>query len=215
MAFFGLTGLGSQGSFDCAKETPLHVFEAPDFQHAFMQTYRPGFALYSESDDEVAAARATLSVATITYSQIPEALQRLYKCPSGLDNVPKTTYHLVGAEFEPFRVPEVPITLAEFQEGMTRASQASEVLQAQHKQREYLKDGVVSREYVSGLEFRAAMSKHTRMEKDPRDKLLIPVTDTHTLGWRDPTVLTVRRPNKSCDETKYASAMVKAGVYYY
>ncbi|OWZ08801.1 hypothetical protein PHMEG_00018598 [Phytophthora megakarya] len=185
-AFFGLTYLGSQTPFDPVKETPIHTFQPNDFQEAFMQTYRPGFSLYSESDEKAQAANAELGSAIITIAQLPVMLRYLYKCPKDFDNVHTSALTL---------------------KSQSTASAAS--------YNAYLKDGLPTREFISNVDFRAKMVKHRRMQKNPQEKALLPVTDTLTVGWYSPTITIQRKPNKSCDETRFASAMVKAGVYYY
>ncbi|KAF4041878.1 hypothetical protein GN244_ATG05914 [Phytophthora infestans] len=216
-AFFGLTFLGSQGSFDRVKETPIHIFQGRDFQDAFMQTYRPGFSLYSESDEDVQAANAELDSATITLAQLPDVLRHLYKCPKGADNVPASARTLVEQAFRLLNGTDTSqsIDLATFLAQMDEVCRHSQSLEAASSHNAYLKDGLPTREFVSNLDFQAKLVKHQRMEKDPREKALAPVTDSITFGWNEPTIATKRMPNKSCDETRFASAMVKAGVYYY
>lgn len=215
MAFFGLTGLGSQNPFEVAKETPLYVFERADLQDAFMQTYQSGFSLYSECEQEADAARRTLATATLSCEQLPSAMLRvLYKCPRGVDNVPESARTLVREGFEAFA--GRPISLEAFLRQMEAVKvRAQELERSAVDQHAYLKDGLRSREFVSNNDFRGHLVKHQRMIRDPKEKTLVPMTDAQTLGWSSPTIVTVRRPTKSCEETKYASAMVKAGVYYY
>ncbi|KAG7379585.1 hypothetical protein PHYPSEUDO_008456 [Phytophthora pseudosyringae] len=213
-AFFGLTLLGSPSPFDRAKETPIHTFQPRDFQDAFMQTSRPGFSLYSESDEEAQAANAELDSATITLAQLPVMLRNLYKCPKGVDNVPASVRTLVEQAFR-LQNSSQPVHLAAFLAQMDELSRHSQSMESTTAHRAYLKDGAPTREFVSNLDFRAKLVKHQRMEKDPREKALAPVTDSTTLGWNSPTMATKRVPTKSCEETRYASAMVKAGVYYY
>lgn len=214
MAFFGLTGLGSQSPFELAKETPLYVFERADLQDAFMQAFQPGFTLFSESDEDMDAAQRMLAAVTLTREQLPAMLRFLYKCSRGTDNVPESARALVREGFEAFA--ELPISLEAFLSEMeTVKVRAKELERSTADQRAYVKDGVRSREFVSGNEYRGHLVKHQRMVRDPKDKSLAPMTDAQTLGWSPPTIVTVRRPTKSCEETKYASAMVKAGVYYY
>ncbi|TYZ68877.1 hypothetical protein PybrP1_009734 [[Pythium] brassicae (nom. inval.)] len=214
MSFFGLTGLGSQSPFELAKETPLYVFERADLQDAFMQVFQPGFTLFSESEQEADAARRTLATATLTREQLPAMLRFLYKCPRGTDNVPEAARALVHEGFEAFA--GHPIALEAFLSEMEAVKvRAEELERSTAGQRAYAKDGLRSREFVSNNDFRGNLVKHQRMAQDPKDKNLAPMTDAQTLGWSPPMIVTVRRPTKSCEETKYASAMVKAGVYYY
>ncbi|KAL3670536.1 hypothetical protein V7S43_004850 [Phytophthora oleae] len=216
-AFFGLTLLGSQSPFDNVKETPIHTFQPRDFQDAFMQTYRPGFSLYSESDEEAQAANAELASASITLAQLPVMLRYLYKCPKGTDNAPTSVRSLVEQTFrlQNSSNSSQSINLSTFLTQMEEICRHSQSMQSASSHNMYLKDGASTREFVSNLDFRGKLVKHQRMEKDPREKGLAPMTDTMSLGWNPPTIVTKRVPTKSCEETRFASAMVKAGVYYY
>lgn len=214
MAFFGLTGLGSQSPFELAKETPLYVFERGDFQDAFMQAFKPGFTLFSECEQEVDDAQRLLLTATLTYEQLSSMLQHLYKCPSGVNNVPASAQQLVHEGFASFQDSRISLDAFLKQMDVLKAC-ALEHEQQTVTQYAYTKDGLRSREFVSNNDFRGHLVKHQRMLKDLRDKNLVAMTDAQTLGWSPPTIVTVRKPTKSCEETKYASAMVKAGVYYY
>ncbi|KAF1336114.1 hypothetical protein FI667_g752, partial [Globisporangium splendens] len=211
MAFFGLTGLGSQSPFDVAKETPLHEFDAVDFQNAFMQTYQPGFTLHSESEEEAENAQRTLQSATLSCDQLPAMLQYLYQCLKRVNNVPLSTQTLVRDGFAEFQ--DQRIALPAFLKQMEMLKTRAQELEQRKNQVTYLKDGLQSREFISNNELRAHLVKYTRMARDPKDKALVAMTDAHTLGWSPPTIVAVREPTKSCEETKYASAMVKAGVY--
>ncbi|RLN44756.1 hypothetical protein BBJ29_008329 [Phytophthora kernoviae] len=186
-SFFGLTLLGSQSPFDNVKATPIHAFQSRDFQDAFMQTYQPGFSLYSENEEEVKVANAALDTATITVQS------------------------LVEQAFDTSQ----PIGLSTFLAQMDDVCRHSQALESAVAHKAYLKDGLPSREFISNNDFRGKLVKHQRMEKDPREKALAPMTDSLTVGWNSPTMETRRKLNKSCEETRFASAMVKAGVYYY
>jgi hypothetical protein len=221
MAFFGLTALGSQNPFESAKETPIHVFEESDFQKAFVKTWQPNFQFYSEDEDEKHQAHHQMKTKSfLTFCQLEEMLRVLYKCPQGINNVPPSAIQLVKNEFASFALGNHPpmIALSTFLERMNHVKFLSEQKEEQEeKYKLYEKDnGIVqTREFTSNAEFRAALAKHHRMDKNPHDKNLVPVTDAQTIGWTQPTTFNPRKPTKSCEETKYASAMIKAGVYYY
>lgn len=98
---------------------------------------------------------------------------------------------------------------------MKTVAEQAEALEQAQSAHSYAKSGVSTREFASNQELRAKLAKHHRMDRDPRDKNLLPLTTSHGLGWQQPTTAIVRKPTRSCEETRYASAMVKAGVYYY
>lgn len=182
-----------------------------------MQTYRPGFSVYSESDEEVQAATAELESATITLAQLPIMLQYLYKCPKDVDNVPDCVRTLVMQTFSRQHGADNSqlITLPSFLVQMEELCRSLQPIKQANSLTAYSKNGCATREFVSNLDYRAKRAKHQRMEKNPRDKALGPISDSLTLGWNSPTIITKRMPTKSCEETRFASAMVKAGVFYY
>jgi hypothetical protein len=216
MAFFGLTYFGSQSPFELAKETPLHVFETSDFRTAFIKTWCPTFRFHSEDEDErISAQQDAEENSILSYNQLEQMLCFLYKCPKGINNVPKTVMELVHTEFHQYATQpdEQLISLQLFLDHMQHAASFSEAQEAQFET--YQKQGIKSREFTSNAEFRAALAKHHRMERNPKDKYLLPVTDSQRIGWNEPTIINKRKPNISCEETRFASAMIKAGVYYY
>ncbi len=70
-------------------------------------------------------------------------------------------------------------------------------------------------ENSSWREYRDAASRHVRKPEGPRDVLLKPLTSHQEFGWTCagydafPTKVYAK---KSCEETKYASHLVKSGV---
>merc|ERR1712113_834754 len=67
-------------------------------------------------------------------------------------------------------------------------------------------------EHTSNLELRGDRFKHVRYKKDPMDKYKAPMTESQKLGWHEEEVYNERFPKNSCNETRYADAMVRAGV---
>mmetsp|Transcript_81618 Transcript_81618/g.239633 ORF Transcript_81618/g.239633 Transcript_81618/m.239633 type:complete len:178 (-) Transcript_81618:89-622(-) len=66
-------------------------------------------------------------------------------------------------------------------------------------------------EYTSFDDFITDRTKHRRLGKDPMDKFKAPMTESQSIGWHEEEVFNERFPKKSCDETRYADEMVKAG----
>mmetsp|Transcript_79429 Transcript_79429/g.184318 ORF Transcript_79429/g.184318 Transcript_79429/m.184318 type:complete len:178 (-) Transcript_79429:125-658(-) len=66
-------------------------------------------------------------------------------------------------------------------------------------------------EYTSVDDLKSDMTKHRRMMKDPMDKYKAPMTEAQSIGWHEEEVFNERFPKKSCEETRYADEMVKAG----
>lgn len=69
-----------------------------------------------------------------------------------------------------------------------------------------------SNEFASIEAYQASLLKQQRMQKGPTEKYDTPLTTSQQLGWEKPTEITKRLPKKSCEETKYASAILQAGM---
>ena len=72
-----------------------------------------------------------------------------------------------------------------------------------------------SNENSSWREYRDAAARHVRKPEGPRDLLLKPLTSSQEVGWActgSDAFPTKVYAKKSCEETKYASHLVKSGV---
>jgi hypothetical protein len=72
-------------------------------------------------------------------------------------------------------------------------------------------------EYTSASEFQERMRANKLLKALPTETFHAPMTTSMGLGWEKVNydqILENINPKKSCAETKYADAMVKAGVYY-
>mmetsp|Transcript_30102 Transcript_30102/g.52896 ORF Transcript_30102/g.52896 Transcript_30102/m.52896 type:complete len:191 (+) Transcript_30102:75-647(+) len=61
--------------------------------------------------------------------------------------------------------------------------------------------------------------KHIRNAYGPRDMYSKPLTTSQEIGWRTPTNTEIskndpRMPKSSCQETNFASEMIKSGIYF-
>lgn len=71
--------------------------------------------------------------------------------------------------------------------------------------------------YNSASEYQGRVKSHKLLDVLPKEKFHAPMTTNMGVGWADvdyKKVLNDIIPKKSCAETLYADAMVKAGVYY-
>ena len=78
-------------------------------------------------------------------------------------------------------------------------------------QQDQVTDGT---EFRTSSEYMESMRRHTRMEKDPRNKFKYPTTASMNHGWVEGNPNGPRAAKKSCEETVFASELIKAGVYY-
>ncbi|OQR84827.1 hypothetical protein ACHHYP_12787 [Achlya hypogyna] len=156
---------------------------------------------FDETDVASAFNVATNRGVVIASADIPSFVHALYHCPRGT-TPPQEIVDQVQAWFPTGNLPK-----AQFIAGMVALCEASEA--ASENQRE-----AKGCEYKSGLDLRADKVKHTRVKLNPVDKYLEPLTDAQTFGWIKGTP-TKTIPKKSCEETKFASAMIQSGVSYY
>jgi hypothetical protein len=71
-------------------------------------------------------------------------------------------------------------------------------------------------EFSSSNEFRQKLKSHKRFQLDPQDKYTTPITSAQEYGWFNQTSVerSARKPHISCEETKYASSLVRSGIFY-
>ncbi|KAF0700529.1 Aste57867_8936 [Aphanomyces stellatus] len=195
MSFFGLTYLGGQDPF--VGVTPLFAFE----------------------DDELAAAfdRVTKGKAEIATADFDAYVATLYHCPQGVPP-PKEIVDQVRAWFPPGTLPQEQFLTGmwwwKFGGLMLNVGIVALKQHAEESAQNQTDTWAKGCEYKSGLDLRAAKVKHTRMSHAPTEKYPAPLTDSQTLGWvKGPPVKTI--PKKSCEETKFASAMIQSGVNYF
>jgi hypothetical protein len=71
----------------------------------------------------------------------------------------------------------------------------------------------ITSEHSSGLRMRDYLHKHRRLEHNPQDKFMRPMTSSDAIGWHHKERMaeskSIYLPKKSCDVTRYASTMIK------
>lgn len=92
------------------------------------------------------------------------------------------------------------------------------VLTELKRETEKLREGQnLGAEYTSASEFQERMRANKLLKAQPKECFHEPLTTSMSLGWEKvdyDQILSGINPKLSCAETKYADAMVKAGVYY-
>jgi len=66
------------------------------------------------------------------------------------------------------------------------------------------------RQYQSYDFLREERRRHRRRKKSPIDVFKVPLTAAQQVGWHEEVVINKRYPKKSCEETRYQDAVVKA-----
>ncbi|ETV92972.1 hypothetical protein H310_12967 [Aphanomyces invadans] len=163
--------------------------------------------LYAFDDTELVAAAEAISKGdggAVDMANIEAFLALVYRCPREV-SPPQDIVNQVRAWF-----PQGVLPLSQFTTGILALKAHAEATETQNQTDTWSKGC----EFTSGLDLRAAKVKHTRMIKDPNEKYTAPLTDSQTFGWvKGPPVKTF--PKKSCEETKFASAMIQSGVNYF
>lgn len=75
----------------------------------------------------------------------------------------------------------------------------------------------IKRNFTSHQEYRDHHQRHARGELGPKDQLIRPLTVAQSYGWHSDELRDTNRTvhgKKVCFETKYASELVKSGIYY-
>ena len=78
-------------------------------------------------------------------------------------------------------------------------------------------DHSVKRNFASHQEYRDYHQRHARGSLGPKDQLIEPLTAAQAYGWHSDELRDTSRKvygKKTCFETKYASELVKSGIYY-
>lgn len=184
MSFFGLTRLGHERPF----------FSNTDGAYALniFGNHEFGIAFNAVAGDDTTAATTSLRA----------VLERLYHGPFIPHTILQALTREVGAGDS--------FTREQFILSCQKLKQEAE-------ERESGAESSQAREYGSYAQLKADSRKNARLKFGPSEKYVHPMTCNQDLGWRaeeGKDVNTVRRPKKSCAETKYADAMVKAGVYF-
>ena len=185
MSFFGLTRLGHERPF----------FSNTD----------GAYALNIFDDEEFGAAfdAGAGGSPTAASAALRDILERLYRGPFVPASILRGLGDALGGGGDSFSKDDF--------------MQACRKLKREAEEREAGAGANEAREYGSYHKLKADSRKNARLKFGPSEKYVHPMTCNQDLGWRaeeGKDVNTVRRPKKSCAETKYADAMVKAGVYF-
>ena len=187
MAFFGITKLGPQNSFQDSlkKASVIECFTQDEFEAAYAKVAR-------------------LSGEAITAAKVPEILAVVYHGPA-----PETDAARIGGQLAGYAADDA-LPLDAFL-GAVAAAKAEEV-SWESTQKNIVSAGS---EFASSKFYRDHITRHTRMDSNPNEKYNQPVTANMEIGWSPPESSSApRAAKKSCEETVYAAELIKAGVYY-
>ena len=188
MAFFGITKLGPQNSFQDSlkKASVITCFASAEFESAYAR---------------VATRRGC---DTLTADAVPAILEVVYHGPAPETDLLRVQHKLASCGEGD------PLPLVDFLAAVDAAKAEEEGWEATQK-------NIVSggSEFASSKFYRDHITRHTRMDRNPNEKYNQPLTANMEIGWTPPDCYTApRAAKKSCEETVYAAELIKAGVYY-
>lgn len=153
---------------------------------------------------------SALGVMHFTNEEIKETFDQFTRGSGDLDKVKVFEFLTTAYGFEPMPE-EMGLFVSEFNLGDDGSLQWSEFAAGIDHIRETLQQ--VSKnatEYSSVQDLKDDMVKHRRQMKDPMDKFKAPMTEAQSVGWHEEEVFNERFPKSSCEETKFADAMVRS-----
>lgn len=155
MAFFGLTALGPQNSFEAqsAHHRTLQIFEDSDFQKAW---------------ESACGKRATFC----RQDQLAAIFRVLFHGP-----VPQNDLDPLNAGFEEHFYTSETITFDQYMKIMDTLRMVAEVEESKYK-------GKVKPEceFISSSNFHESLKKNAAIKRNPREKLTAPLTGTQEVS---------------------------------
>ena len=224
-AFFGLTSLGTQAPFKSAllDQLDINIFDDDDFKAAFTAVDGGSGVIGADQLPAMLEALCRGPAPAHVVGDFMEFFQGKSQISwqdldSGIEGIKGTV-----------RVSAVALPPVFFTPAVRTPPPAAQATRRQESSQ-------VAVEFTSGEAYRANLKKHTRMAGNPDGKYAAAATSAQTVaqtfavicvllltgippqvGWqRDMPGVNVedRKPKQSCEETLYADAMVKSGVYF-
>ncbi|KAJ1437632.1 hypothetical protein B484DRAFT_477360 [Ochromonadaceae sp. CCMP2298] len=188
MAFFGLTALGPQNTFETLSTNfrYIQVFDEDDFKEAWIKAI--GKDIHHCNSSRLADITRALFQGPVPLNEqgpIQEAFE------NGICEVPDT------------------ISLDSFMKTMIglRTEAEEDVKRMEGKPKPTC-------EFNSSSELSKALKKNAAMKKEVQTKLTAPLTATQEYGWQKQDLVPPVAGRGGSDITKFASELIKNGIYY-
>jgi len=189
MAFFGLTSLGPQNSFQaCSKSfRNLQIFDENDFTAAWK--------------------RVNGSDTFCHVSKLGDVMRMLFRGPVPVND----NDHVVRAFEEEAKYFETAnmLSFVTYLRVVLRLAKEAEVEEEQLNEKP-----LPVCEYTSSLAIQQDMLRNKRCNMGPVQKQIAPLTAAQECGWHKQELVRPKAGKPSSDITKFAAALIKAGVYY-
>mmetsp|Transcript_21315 Transcript_21315/g.42882 ORF Transcript_21315/g.42882 Transcript_21315/m.42882 type:complete len:189 (+) Transcript_21315:80-646(+) len=188
MAFFGLTALGPQNSFDACSTNfrYIQVFDEDDFLEAWNKAC---------GTDSLHCHRAKL----------PAVFKALFHGP-----IPANEQGVINDAFEngTFETPDT-VSRDSYMKIMLHLRSEAE---QESRQREGKPNP--NCEFNSTSELNSALRKNAAMKRELQTKLTTPLTATQEYGWEKQDLKGPTAGRGGSDITKFAAELIKNGIYY-
>lgn len=191
MAFFGLTALGPQNSFQNASKCfrNLQIFDEADFTAAWNRV------------------NGAVDAKFCHISKLGDVMRTLYRGP-----VPANDNEVLVVAFEEeskyFETPNV-LSFVTYIRVMQRLAKDAE------REEALMNDTPLSVcEYNSSLAIQQDMLRNKRCNRNPQEKQIQPLTSAQEFGWAKQELVRPSAGKPGSDITKFAAELIKNGVYY-
>jgi hypothetical protein len=188
MAFFGLTALGPQNSFEVRSTNfrYIQVFDEEDFKDAWVKA-------------------VGADTAPCHRGKLPAILKALFHGP-----VPANEQGVISDAFEntTFETSET-ISFDSYMKIMSR-------LRHEAEEDAHRREGKPNPncEFNSTSELALALRKNAAMKRELQTKLTLPLTATQEYGWEKQELKGPTAGRGGSDITKFAAELIKNGIYY-
>lgn len=213
MAFFGLTHLGPSNHFQRTAASRRSVLDFTDSQ--FTDAFKVMASSSSMSKQIAVQARLAQQLAQPTQMVLPVddarlLLLTLFECEPSQREIQLLQRNIrLNAEDS-----KESITTARVVTFMTQ-TQFLRAIQATRQELEHSPDTCSPENATSASKLLEARHRHQRSAQGPSDHSRQPLTTSSDYGFYTPSEAenTLQRERRSCEETKYASALVLSGLY--
>lgn len=187
MAFFGLTALGPQNTFEAQSRhhRNLQIFEYEDFKGAW---------------ERVNGKRSV----SCPVELLPELFRALFRGP-----VPETDVGPLNDSFDHLVFGRETLSFDDFMKTMIKLRQ-----EAEEQEHQWEGKPKPECEYNSSQSFQESLRKNAAIKRDLQTKLTMPLTATQEYGWEKQQPNPPQHGRSGSDITKFASELIKNGIYY-
>jgi hypothetical protein len=187
MAFFGLTALGPQNSFEAQSRhhRNLQIFEYDDFKEAW----------------ERVNGKNSISCPV---ENLQDVFRALFRGP-----IPENDAAPLSDGFDHLVFGRDSIAFDEYMKTMIKLRQ-----EAEEQEHQWEGKPKPECEYISSQTFQERLQKNAAIQRDLQTKLTVPLTAMQEYGWEKQQPVAPSHGRSGSDITKFAAELIKNGIYY-